>query len=101
MKIESWPCDRRQASASAGARPAAASPALRAWVASRGALLRAAPHPRGCALLASRTWRLRNTEPLRMGAPLLPAPQVTALGIVSIFDQILDGLPDGEREAGE
>ncbi len=36
-----------------------------------------------------------------MAAPLLPAPQVTALGIVSIFDQILDGLPDGEREAGE
>lgn len=25
--------------------------------------------------------------------------EVTALGIVSIFDQILDGLPDGEREA--
>jgi hypothetical protein len=27
-----------------------------------------------------------------------PAPQVTALGIVSIFDQVLGGLPEAERD---
>lgn len=41
-------------------------------------------------------------QPSLCACPLCwPPLQVTALGIVSIFDQILDGLPDGEREAGE
>ena len=31
--------------------------------------------------------------------PVAPLPQVTALGIVSIFEQILGGLPEAEREA--
>ena len=29
--------------------------------------------------------------------PVVCCPQITALGIVSIFDQILEGLPEGER----